>query len=148
MLHIPHHNAVAVEILPTDTDDFLLPPSREYRKRNDPLHRDGVGSSRLHQAEVFQDTVKLCQRWSSFPLSSLRGYAKLLSDNESVFHYLLLERISPRRPRHSEDRSKVRQIVANGLRRDLERLREANNVGACDLAAFHFRNIERLDGAQ
>src|SRR5271168_840879 len=107
MFHVPHHDEVAVEIIPPDANDFLLPARREDREGDDPLHEDGVGSPRFHYAEVLKEPVKLCQRWSPFPLSSLGGYPELLGDDESILHHLLIERVSPRWAGHGEDRGKM-----------------------------------------
>src|ERR1700677_2015215 len=107
MLHIADKHAALLVVVPSDGCDFLLPSRREDREAGYPLHRDGVGSPCLDDAEVLEQPVQFLERRASIAGAAFRGHAESLGDNESILARLLIKRVTPCRFGDGENSGKV-----------------------------------------
>src|SRR6516162_7563107 len=95
MLHIAHQDAVPVEVIPTQPNNFLLTTSREDRERDDFGHwRDSLPPS-LALDEIVHELVQLDQGRTAIALSAFCDHTETLEDKSCAFDSIAVERIAP-----------------------------------------------------
>lgn len=153
MFHIADEHAPMsfVEIRPGNARNLLLPASREYRERDDFVHRCRLWRPCLPIDKELHEEVQLGQCRAPVSLVRLRSRSKIAQYDLSVAHCGLVQLHPPRRLGDTEDRGQVRYIVADRLwlaTAAQELLCERHYIAASNGAAIHISNSEILDGLQ